>query len=249
MKTVAFICVFTLIGSICCQTVAADLVIEMLQIRKDVVVASSGTVDTDSLQFAQFSDTFAGAVKPAADFVYFSNALVTIGGPGEFGPNPLVEIYTNANSAPASGPSSFGFGTTFSLPDTGSGDVHGVIANGSSFSNLPAAIAVPVGYVSGEFLSSEMTFRNTSFAELGVTEGIYTWSFDGNEVTLVIVVPPGLPPMLGDCNQDGEVTFADIPTFIEILSSGGFLMEADCNEDCQVDFADISSFIVILTAG
>jgi len=56
----------------------------------------------------------------------------------------------------------------------------------------------------------------------------------------------GLPPTLGDCNQDGEVTFADIPSFIAVLQAGSFLAEADCNEDGEVTFADIPAFIAIL---
>ena len=54
--------------------------------------------------------------------------------------------------------------------------------------------------------------------------------------------------LLGDCNQDGVVTFADIPAFIAVVASGGFLAEADCNEDTVVNTDDIPSFIAILIA-
>jgi len=54
--------------------------------------------------------------------------------------------------------------------------------------------------------------------------------------------------ILGDCNLDGEVTFADIPVFISILSNGTFLAQADCNQDGEVTFADIPPFIAILVA-
>ena len=54
--------------------------------------------------------------------------------------------------------------------------------------------------------------------------------------------------ILGDVDQDGAVTFADIPAFIEILQSGGFLAEADANQDGEVNFSDIAAFIEILTA-
>ena len=54
--------------------------------------------------------------------------------------------------------------------------------------------------------------------------------------------------LLGDCNQDGQVDFSDIPSFIEVLISGTFLEEADCNEDGEVTFSDIPRFIEILTA-
>ena len=54
-------------------------------------------------------------------------------------------------------------------------------------------------------------------------------------------------PILGDADLDGTVTFADIPAFIEVLTSGIFLEEADCNADCEVNFDDIPAFIEILT--
>ena len=54
------------------------------------------------------------------------------------------------------------------------------------------------------------------------------------------------PVLLGDCNLDGVVDFLDIPSFIEILRSGGFLEQADCNLDDVVNFLDIPSFIDIL---
>ena len=41
--------------------------------------------------------------------------------------------------------------------------------------------------------------------------------------------------ILGDCNQDGEVTFLDIAPFIEILSANSFLDQADCNQDGVVN--------------
>jgi len=55
--------------------------------------------------------------------------------------------------------------------------------------------------------------------------------------------------ILGDVNEDGEVTFADIPSFIQVLQAGTFLPEADCNEDGAVNFADIPAFIEILQGG
>ena len=54
------------------------------------------------------------------------------------------------------------------------------------------------------------------------------------------------PLLLGDCNQDGEVNFEDIPAFITILQAGAFLAEADVNQDDEVTFSDIPAFIAIL---
>ena len=53
--------------------------------------------------------------------------------------------------------------------------------------------------------------------------------------------------ILGDCNQDGEVTFLVIAPFISILSASSFLEQADCNQDGAVSFLDIAPFIVILS--
>ena len=44
---------------------------------------------------------------------------------------------------------------------------------------------------------------------------------------------------LDDCNLDGVVDFSDIPAFVEILQAGTFLSEADGNQDGEVTFADI----------
>ena len=52
--------------------------------------------------------------------------------------------------------------------------------------------------------------------------------------------------LLGDCNLDGGVNFADISPFIGVLSSKAFLSQADCNEDGMVSFSDIQPFIEIL---
>ena len=54
--------------------------------------------------------------------------------------------------------------------------------------------------------------------------------------------------IVGDVNQDGVVSFADIPAFIALLISGDFLEEADINGDGEVSFADIPAFIEILIA-
>ena len=72
------------------------------------------------------------------------------------------------------------------------------------------------------------------------------WDFSQLNSQGVIGVIDAVSVLLGDCNQDGFVDFADIQTFIEILVAGTFLEEADCNQDGVVDFADIPSFIAIL---
>jgi hypothetical protein len=53
--------------------------------------------------------------------------------------------------------------------------------------------------------------------------------------------------LLGDCNQDGEVTSLDIAPFVAVLASRAYLEQADCNRDDDVNFLDIAPFINTLT--
>ena len=52
--------------------------------------------------------------------------------------------------------------------------------------------------------------------------------------------------ILADVNLDEVVTFADIPPFLEILTTGVFQVEADCDQNGTVDEGDIARFIEIL---
>ena len=245
--SVLFVTLATLF-SICCQTVSGDLLIEILQIGNDVVVTSSGTVDTTNLEGGSTFDDFNGFLQPALPpSSYLMAAQLLIGLPRDEG-RRSVDFYFNANFEPVVGPSSYGFGLNAFVPDIGSGDLHGFTTNSPPDTEGFPVIFVPEGYVSGDFLSSQMTFLDSSLNDIGVTEGTLTWSFADNEITLFIGVPVGLPPTLGDVDRDGEVTFSDIAPFIEVLASGGFLAEADCNQDGEVTFADIPAFIEILIA-
>lgn len=53
---------------------------------------------------------------------------------------------------------------------------------------------------------------------------------------------------LGDVNRDEFINFADINSFIEVLSSGEYQPEADINGDFVVNFLDIAPFVDILNA-
>ena len=70
--------------------------------------------------------------------------------------------------------------------------------------------------------------------------------FDADAALTVTLVSTAV--ILGDIDQDGDVTFSDIPSFIAALQSGTFLAQADVNQDGEVTFADIPGFIAILQA-
>ena len=52
---------------------------------------------------------------------------------------------------------------------------------------------------------------------------------------------------MGDVNRDDVVDFSDIPSFIAVLVSGSFQLEADIDLDGVVNFLDIAPFIQLLT--
>ena len=112
-------------------------------------------------------------------------------------------------------------GEAFTIVDRGNAEFSALLADGTPISfdlGLDNLAATP----NGGFFSSDAT------------------------LTVTLVAPPEV--ILGDCNLDGEVTFADIPSFIAVLAAGSFLAEADCNLDDEVTFADIGPFIAILSS-
>ena len=72
---------------------------------------------------------------------------------------------------------------------------------------------------------------------------------NGIDISNVQITFSTAPSILCDVNRDGVVDFLDISPLIELLSTGGFQVEADCNEDGVVNFFDISAFIEALLAG
>ena len=114
----------------------------------------------------------------------------------------------------------------------------------NTFLNLDSDLAVATESFTGRLGPGNYSIR--SFAD-SVGYNFYN-TFSSSRATVGLTLTPATV-IVGDCNLDGSVTFADIPSFIPILQAGTFLAEADCNEDGVVTFADIASFIAILQAG
>jgi len=70
----------------------------------------------------------------------------------------------------------------------------------------------------------------------------------GNEInsSADYTVVDAVEVVLGDLNDDGAVTFADIPPFIAALISENFVAAGDINQSETLDFADIPPFITLL---
>ena len=104
-------------------------------------------------------------VDPSGAFIVTATAIVP--------PVALVSAYTGFT-----GPTSFG-GGGYTSPSSGSGDYVGIIGNGDLEGDLNDAtwLIVPDGYASGSPLSDTMTFDNTTLWNLGMTPGVYTWTW------------------------------------------------------------------------
>lgn len=136
---------------------ATPYVITLVEQGPDVVATGSGEIDLTGL-------TYVWGWQITAEIVPSFGAIAL--GPADYAPG--TNYYTGI-----AGPASFGSGDA-TYATTGSGDpvmfVGGVVDH---FSGL----YVPVGYVSGTPLLSTATWANTTLADLGVTPGIYTWTW------------------------------------------------------------------------
>lgn len=55
--------------------------------------------------------------------------------------------------------------------------------------------------------------------------------------------------LLGDVNLDGVVTLLDVGPFVDLLSNGGFQLEADLNQDGLVTLLDVGPFVDAIANG
>lgn len=53
--------------------------------------------------------------------------------------------------------------------------------------------------------------------------------------------------ILGDVNLDGVVNLLDVSPFVDLITSGGYQIEADINKDGAVDLLDVAPFVNLLT--
>jgi PEP-CTERM motif len=133
-----------------------------------VYVAGFGSINLTGLSFIQTIPTVSGMLP--------SVGSLTIGG--------RSDVYGGL-----SGPEGFGSG---GYNGTGASTGDPVYLYGF-FGDL----AVPQGYVSGHTLSDSLTFDNKTFATLGLTPGIYTYTWGNvdihNKLIVEIATPNGVP--------------------------------------------------------
>jgi hypothetical protein len=161
----------------------AALVMSVHQVGQDVHLIVSGTLNLTALS------SHVTAPDSVAGLNVLNSPPVILSGPQEYPMRFPVDIYIGLSDSP------FLIGTRpgFIRANSGSGDRVGVSFNNYDFTEVRPVIVVPQGYVSGNSLSSEAIFADTSLDGLGLQRGIYTWSWGSgsteDSVTLVVPEP------------------------------------------------------------
>lgn len=184
LATVAVAIPAMLIGSgLSAPPAQAGYIMTLEQVGSNVVATGSGTIDLADLT-GPFETVGFGFMVPSTATILMGPIF------------PLEQVHDNYTGL--TGPTNFGSGgTTAATTIVGGGGFVGI--------NRATLLAVPFGYVSNNPLLSNMeTWDDASFSSLGVTPGIYTWTW-GTEVhadsfTLQAVPAPligrGLPVLL-----------------------------------------------------
>jgi hypothetical protein len=192
----------------------AGYTVTLQQVGPDVVATGSGAINLTGLTFTQST-----SVNPA------------------IGPSGFASIYTGPTSSTVddyygpSGPTSFGSGPGRSA-SSGSGDMVGT--SGVYYAGyFYRFLTVPAGYVSGTALSDSATYRGTTLAALGVTQGTYvwTWGTTANQ-NFTLQIPP-VPPVFPPATITNISTRAQVLTGDNILD-GGFIITGTESKDVLI---------------
>jgi hypothetical protein len=135
------------------------------QVGPDVVWQGSGSFNLAAL-------TSAGPNNIGGGF-FAGQAIWAIG------PSVTIDSYSGTITYPTS----FGTGGTPVTSNTGS--TFGILNGGSG-----RLLYVPSGYISNTTISGSSTYSNNTIAGMGLTPGVYTWSWGtgGNTSTLVMTI-------------------------------------------------------------
>ncbi len=143
-----------------------------------VLLSGAGALNINALTAS--TATFANSPFINSGFVH---GVARVGVAGE---SP-VDSYVGLSGAGS-------FGSGFAMIGTsGSGDVFGPSAVETADGTYIPQLVVPDRYVSGQPLSGTGLFAGETFASLGMTPGVYTWSWgagvNADRLTLSVVVP------------------------------------------------------------
>lgn len=140
-----------------CVAQATPYVVKLTQQGNNVVAVGSGSIDVTGLTlYRTVGSTGSGLIPNQAEV--------------DLGPAAApLDFYTGF-----AGPTSFGSGSETDAT-SGTGVPTGIVGSASAFGEV--GLALPFGYVSDTALSNSAIWDNASFASLGVTPGIYTWTW------------------------------------------------------------------------
>ena len=143
-----------LIGSgLSASSAHAAYVVTLTQEGPNVVASGSGTINTTDLDFYYSQPGLTPFVAPYLAAIWTGQFPTAIG---------------YFKGAHAGAPSFGSGGTTFA--SSGSGDIVAIY-------NYPDLLVVPYDYVSGSPLADTSTYDNATFSSLGITPGIYVWTW------------------------------------------------------------------------
>ena len=148
------------VSSLPSSAVYADLLISVTEVGEDVVVTAEGALNIEILNFLETTQ--------ANDIFVDADTARLFSGADGFAAVDRYEV--------PQGPASFGPGVGARFADLGSGDRVGIVGTGAGSSEL----YLPVGYSSGDAISSSMTFENETIDSLGLVDGLYVFDW-GND--------------------------------------------------------------------
>jgi len=163
---------------------SAIVTLRVQQVGNDVVITGSGTANTTALTLEGTGNDYTNVLTDALIYA----------GPAAFD-NGSVSLWSNISS----GPLAFGSDPDVTEnPNSGTGDLFGIVANYSDGTPGEKRLVLPLGYSSGTSLIGTSTFTGKTLAELGLTPGqINTWSWgaDATADSLRLEVDPVPAPL------------------------------------------------------
>jgi PEP-CTERM motif len=135
----------------------AAFVITLTEHSGNVVETGSGKLDLTDLTFNSLGGSFAPSLTPSTGEILSGSGM-----------GISIATYTGYT-----GPMSFGTGSDVQA-DTGAGDILGLQPQ---YNNL----YLPASYVSGDALSTSAFYGNQTFTSLGVTPGVYKWTWGSGD--------------------------------------------------------------------
>jgi hypothetical protein len=157
------------------------VIITARQNGNDVVLEGSGSFNLSALT------EITGAATSSGSSIVADPPGVIVGGTNQVN----VDVYGGFS---LTAPSNFGNLSSGLFADSGANDRFGTGTAQILTSRVPLII-VPEAYTSGADVTGSAIFTETSFATMGITPGIYTWTWgtgiEFDSLTLHIIPEPG----------------------------------------------------------